>query len=163
MAMQARDVRIFNLRGTLLLVIVLAAIAALSAYYLTSFKAKSEISDEAREISIASCIKSYVAERAKESPEINNLYQINGFCYSSIGSQLLIDEEIIRKDNFVFQRQENVILLFMVVAITLSGVALAGLQLWASYKLAVAHGAELGGGNEPCLPTRREALVSNPL
>ncbi|WP_210253750.1 hypothetical protein [Bradyrhizobium sp. S69] len=61
---------------------------------------------------------------------------------------MLVDEENIRKDNFVFQRRENIILLFMVVVITLSGVALAGLQLLASYKLAVLGRGELSGGGE---------------
>ncbi len=79
---------------------------------------------------------------------VDQLYRLNDFCYDTIGSQLKIDQEKIRRDNFLFQRNENVVLLYMVVLITLSGVALAGLQLFASYKLAAVGRGELAGGGE---------------
>src|SRR5205807_6747745 len=74
------------------------------------------------------------------------LYDLNLFCYNSIGSQLKLDQEKIRRDSFVFQRNENVVLLYMVVLITISGIVLAGVQLLASYKLALIGRGELAGG-----------------
>ena len=79
---------------------------------------------------------------------IDEFYKINGFCHDSLVSRLLIDEEVIRIDTFVFQKYQTIVLLFMVVAITLSGVGLAGLQLLASYKLAILGRGELVGGGE---------------
>ena len=51
---------------------------------------------------------------------------------------------MIKRDNFVFQRNETVVLLYMVVLITFIGVLLAGLQLLASYKLATLGRVRIG-------------------
>jgi hypothetical protein len=97
---------------------------------------------------MSACFDSYRQAIKPQNISFDDMYKINGYCYTALGSQLLIDEEVIRRDTFVFQRHENVVLLFMVVAITLSGVALAGLQLLASYKLAARGHGELAGGGE---------------
>jgi len=98
---------------------------------------------------VAVCIKKYRATTQATNVNVGVLYDLNGFCYDTIGSQLKIDQEKIRRDNFVFQRNENVVLLYMVVLITISGVVLAGVQLLASYKLALAgHGGLAGAGSE---------------
>ena len=94
---------------------------------------------------VAVCIKKYRATTQATNVNVGVLYDLNGFCYDTIGSQLKIDQEKIRRDNFVFQRNENVVLLYMVVLITISGVVLAGVQLLASYKLALAGHGELAG------------------
>jgi hypothetical protein len=98
---------------------------------------------------VATCIEKYRVTTQVTKVDVGALYDLNGFCYNSIGTQLMIDQEKIRRDNFVFQRNENVVLLYMVVLITISGVVLAGVQLLASYKLALAgHGELAGGGSE---------------
>jgi hypothetical protein len=99
--------------------------------------------------SVAVCIEKYKATTGVTAVNVRDLYDFNGFCYDHIGSQLKIDQEKIRRDNFVFQRNENVVLLYMVVLITISGVILAGVQLLASYRLALhGHGELAGGGTE---------------
>jgi hypothetical protein len=95
---------------------------------------------------VAVCIGKYQSTTGMITVGIGDLYGLNGFCYDTIGSQLKIDQEKIRRDNFVFQRNENVVLLYMVVLVTISGVVLAGVQLLASYKLAVLGRGELAGG-----------------
>jgi hypothetical protein len=97
---------------------------------------------------LSSCI-ARVGDLAKTNyGNYDAVTQAINICNNSSGYQLLLDEEIIRVDNLVFQRQENGVLLIMVVAITLSGVILAGLQLLASYKLAVLGKGDLSGGGE---------------
>jgi hypothetical protein len=95
---------------------------------------------------VSACIEKLTPVVNVANMNVTALYSLNGFCYNSLGSQLKIDQERIRRDNFLFQRNENVILLYMVVLITLSGVMLAGIQLLASYKLAVIGRGELSGG-----------------
>jgi len=95
---------------------------------------------------VAVCIEKHKATTGVTTVSVGDLYGLNGFCYDTIGSQLKIDQEKIRRDNFLFQRNENVVLLYMVVVITISGVVLAGVQLLASYKLAVLGRGELAGG-----------------
>ncbi|MEA3022441.1 MAG: hypothetical protein QOK01_1293 [Alphaproteobacteria bacterium] len=97
---------------------------------------------------VAVCIEKHKATTGVTTVSVGDLYGLNGFCYDTIGSQLKIDQEKIRRDNFLFQRNENVVLLYMVVLITISGVVLAGVQLLASYKLAVLGRGELAGGSE---------------
>jgi hypothetical protein len=95
---------------------------------------------------MAVCIEKYKAQTAVTTVNVGTLYDLNLFCYNSIGSQLKLDQEKIRRDSFVFQRNENVVLLYMVVLVTISGVVLAGVQLLASYKLALVGRGELAGG-----------------
>jgi hypothetical protein len=97
---------------------------------------------------ISACVERFASRSKVDYKSFSELSNLNSLCYGLSGSQLFIDEEIIRRDNFVFQRFENAILLVMVVAITLSGVVLAGLQLFASYKLAIHGKGELASGGE---------------
>ncbi len=79
---------------------------------------------------VAVCIEKHKATTGVTTVSVGDLYGLNGFCYDTIGSQLKIDQEK----------------LYMVVLITISGVVLAGVQLLASYKLAVLGRGELAGG-----------------
>jgi hypothetical protein len=95
---------------------------------------------------LAVCIEKYKVQTAVTTVNVGTLYDLNLFCYNSIGSQLRIDSDKIRLDAFVFQRNENIVLLYMVVLLTISGVVLAGMQLLGSYRLALAGRGELAGG-----------------
>jgi hypothetical protein len=96
--------------------------------------------------SIADCIEKF--RSGTDIKEVQGLSGLNNFCYYYVGYQLKADQEIIRRDNYLFQRNENVVLMYMVVLITFAGVFLAGVQLLASYKLASIGKGELGGGGE---------------
>ena len=71
-----------------------------------------------------------------KAAQINLLWSVYYLCDAMTSRKLLYEEQVIRNENFVFQRYENTIIMLMVVSITISGVILAGLQLFASYKLA---------------------------
>jgi len=60
-----------------------------------------------------------------------------------INAQGLLNDYAIRKLNFYQQFRANGVLMWMVVAVTFSGVLLAALQLVASYQVAVANGTQL--------------------
>jgi hypothetical protein len=64
-------------------------------------------------------------------------------CYSLIQAQGVLNDFAIRKLNFFQQYRANGVLMWMVVAVTISGVLLAALQLWASYQLALANKTSL--------------------
>jgi hypothetical protein len=111
---------------------------------------------------VAVCIEKYKAQTAVTNVNVGALYDLNRFCYDSIGSQLNLDQEKIRRDSFVFQRNENIVLLYMVVLVTISGVVLAGVQLLASYKLALIGRGELaGGGSEIGYSTHNVSFKSS--
>lgn len=96
--------------------------------------------------SIADCIEKF--RSGTDVKDVQALSVLNGFCYNYVGYQLAADEEVIKRDNYLFQRNENVVLMYMVVLITFAGVLLAGVQLVASYKLASLGKGELVGGGE---------------
>lgn len=60
-----------------------------------------------------------------------------------INAQGLLNDYAIRKLNFYQQFRANGVLMWMVVAVTFSGVLLAALQLMASYQMAAANGTQL--------------------
>jgi hypothetical protein len=72
----------------------------------------------------------------KQAPTPEILHQVLGYCYSLTRSQGLLKDFAVRELNFIQQYRANGVLMWMVVAITVSGVFLAGVQLMASYQLA---------------------------
>jgi hypothetical protein len=111
---------------------------------------------------VSACIDKYrPPEKAQSASFEQEFLPLQTFCYSTLLSQLKIDEDRVIRDNYLFQRNENVVLLYMVVIITLSGVVLAGLQLLASYKLAEIGRAELSGGGEISYSARGVSFKSS--
>jgi len=68
---------------------------------------------------------------------ISTYSDILSYCYSQSFYQSAIDMETVRKNIYERQIFQNEVMLWMVVAITLSGVLLAGIQLAISYKLSL--------------------------
>jgi hypothetical protein len=139
--------------GMACVTVVFATVAA-SVYFKTRDPGAStvQIGD-----TISSCIHQYYTGSDTSKPNVDLLYQMDGFCYNFQIAQLIVEEEAVRRDNFIFQRAENVALLAMVISITISGVALAGLQLLASYKLASIGKGEMAKGGEATI--RHDSVV----
>ena len=135
-------------RSSVLVIILSAFAGGLLVYVLFTFSNSTNQFTGYEGKPLAKCIESHRDAAKIQTISIDDLYKINGFCYDSLVSQSLVDEELVRIDTFVFQKYQTIVLLFMVVAITLSGVGLAGLQLLASYKLAIVGRGELAGGGE---------------
>jgi len=108
---------------------------------------------------ITSCIEQYATRIQPQSMDWQVLSSASGFCSYVIQARFAAEEQTIIDDNFVFQRYENQILMFLVIAITISGVVLAALQLLASYRLASAGRGSLAEGGEVSL--KRDSVVVN--
>ena len=67
---------------------------------------------------------------------VDDLRRASDLCYAHMHGQGLLNDFKIRRLKFTQQTYDERILLWMVVVITLSGVFLAGMQLFASFKLA---------------------------
>ena len=97
--------------------------------------------------SMSDCVERYAPKlKALDGggPDMTGSFTL---CYDITAAALLADEQYNRNENLAFQMSENVVLMWMVVAITVSGVTLAGLQLYASFKLAsVGKGTLAEGG-----------------
>jgi hypothetical protein len=84
-------------------------------------------------------------------------------CYSLIQAQQILSDFSIRKLNFFQQYRANAILMAMVVAVTLSGVLLAGIQLWVSYQLATANKTSLSADTSELILERGRLILKSSL
>lgn len=111
---------------------------------------------------LSSCVDRIASKLDAAQGARQNLWDAANFCQTLVISQRLSDEQQIRADNFTFQRSENVVLMWMVVSITIAGVVLAGIQLWASYSLAkLAHSNMEGMGSDVGLSKDKLAVQSS--
>jgi hypothetical protein len=94
----------------------------------------------------------------KNPPTSEILRDARGHCYSLIQAQEILSDFAIRKLNFFQQYRANGVLMWMVVAVTFSGVLLAGFQLWASYELAVVNKTSLPADDGEMI-LKRDQLV----
>ena len=94
------------------------------------------VAQEAQPGPIESCVEHLVSSTASEKADLEIRYQTSEVCYGILYKQMLIKDFEIRRMKFSQQYYAEVVILWMVVAITISGVFLAGLQLYVSFKLA---------------------------
>jgi hypothetical protein len=97
----------------------------------------------------------------KQAPNTALLNEVVGHCYSLLRSQGLLRDFAVRELNFIQQYRANGVMMWMVVAVTISGVLLAGLQLMASYQLASSNKTSFGEPNEFTLSRDRVILKSS--
>lgn len=81
------------------------------------------------------CVKGVFPSIDPASQDFGKLKTVLDFCYSRLFYQANFNAENVRQALFDRQIYENEVMLWMVVAITMSGVILAGMQLYTSYRL----------------------------
>jgi hypothetical protein len=84
----------------------------------------------------ASCEKDAMANLKLEKTDVGMLDNISWFCFRRFNEIAEISALDVNRSMYAEQNIEDRVLMWMVVSITLSGVLLAGLQLFASFKLA---------------------------
>jgi hypothetical protein len=84
----------------------------------------------------STCEKEVLGELHFENVNFLVLQNTSALCFAKLQDQSYISIFDVNRSKYVEQNFEDRILLWMVVAITLSGVILSGLQLAASFKLA---------------------------
>jgi hypothetical protein len=111
--------------------------------------------------SLSQCMAERTAAAGIRAPSLAVAEQWRGLCYD-----LLADQERVRRLSAtarIYEDQlfQNHVMLYMVVFITLSGVILAGLQLWASYRLAVSGKGQLAEGGDLSIHPGNVAVKSS--
>jgi hypothetical protein len=122
---------------------------------------ETAILDEAAKL--GTCRTNSISLIKPERIDVFLLSQLSDFCYNQVRGEDLLGDFHVRKLNFVQQVSDSRILLWMVVAITISGVLLAGLQLLAAYRLASFSGGDFapGQGGEVTLDSKSVSLKSS--
>jgi hypothetical protein len=89
--------------------------------------------------------------------DYQSYHQVWVTCANQVYFLDVMEDFDIRREKLLRQELDERVILWMVVAITMSGVALAGLQLLASYRLASAGTAKLGDENSLTVEAGAEA------
>ena len=92
---------------------------------------------------VSQCLAEHRASAGAMSPE-----QLERFCYFMLSDQARLTRLHATARIYEDQVYQSHVMLYMVVFITLSGVILAGLQLWASYRLASCGKGTLADGGD---------------
>lgn len=118
---------------------MIVAIAALIGGY---FISTSKISEQTPELVVENtgamekCLAHAILTMKPERVDFGFFGTMTTLCYSQLYSQALLQDFQHRRMKFIQQTYDERVLLWMVVAITISGVGLAGIQLLTSYRLA---------------------------
>lgn len=96
-----------------------------------------------------------------EKVDIALLTQISSFCYGQVRGEELLGDFNIRRTNYLRQQFQGIVFLWMLVVITVSGVMLAAVQLFAAYKLASTGRGNFDQGGEVALEEKRLSVKSS--
>ena len=91
-----------------------------------------------------------------EKIDVGLLTQVSDHCQAQVRGADVLEDFNIRRSKYLQQQTEGTVLLWMVIALTISGVALAALQLYAAYRL-----GDLGASNEITLEKSKLSLKSS--
>jgi len=85
---------------------------------------------------VEECMNAFAGTKPDHDPDIQTIKSVSELCANITYWDFLMRDFQARRAKFELQNADDRILLWMVVAITVSGVLLSGVQLWASYRLA---------------------------
>ncbi len=113
-------------------------------------------------ISIDQCTTQSLATIKSSTVDLDLLLALSNYCYERSHGDGLLNDFSIRRVKFVQQAYDERILLWMVVALTMGGVALAALQMLTSYRLSAdGHLGSAEGATEFALEKGKIALKSS--
>lgn len=149
-------------RGTLYWLGV-CALVAMIFYLMGKATATPRITRASLTNDIASCVSHNLSEARKQGASLYAAAATNGLlvCRETTFAALLADEQIIRNETYVLQRDQNSVMLLLVVIITIAGVVLAALQLLASFYIAQAGRAAMAQATEFSVKSSEFSLKSS--
>jgi hypothetical protein len=121
-----------GMTSTLTILIILAALY----YFASSFIINPTMEQPSLDTLFEACTVFSRDLLKLEKVDTDVLHKIDQVCYDHVHWRGLLNDFSVRRSKVIQQNSEDIILLWMVVAITISGVILAGLQLLGSYRLA---------------------------
>lgn len=141
-------------------VVVFACTAFLAFAYV---QAASDFHEsESYQQRVASCETQSLGLLANDIPhDVQRLEDVSHYCYDNIRRTDELSKSMILRGLYIHQRFENNVILFMVVLITLSGVALSGLQLLTSYNLAATGHLQGEGATDLSLEQGKLSIKSS--
>ncbi|QUS39289.1 hypothetical protein RPMA_10910 [Tardiphaga alba] len=109
----------------------------------------------------SNCRTETIKQLGIEKPNFDLLGQISWHCYTQVRGEAILVDFNIRRLALVNQQIDGAVILWMVVAITISGIALAALQLLAAFRLASGGKGELAQSQELTLEQNKISVKSS--
>jgi heme/copper-type cytochrome/quinol oxidase subunit 2 len=107
-----------------------------------------------------SCLARY-RQTVDAAGGMDALDRLRDICENILAGQYRLETLATGQRIYAHQMFQTTVIMWMVVAITVSGVILAGLQLWASYRLALAGQGALAEGGEATVHHNRLVVRSS--
>jgi hypothetical protein len=107
------------------------------------------------------CIAHYRGAARPDLVDLDALDRVRAVCENILAGQYRLETLATGQRIYANQLFQNGVVMWMVVAITLSGVILAGIQLWATYKLAMAGKGVIADGGEATVEHNRLVVRSS--
>jgi hypothetical protein len=112
-------------------------------------------------VRITDCRAETIRRLNPDKPSIELYRELSAHCYMQVRGEALLIDFNIRRLNLINQQIDGRVILWMVVAITISGIILAAFQLLAAFRLASAGKGELAQSQELTLEQNRISLKSS--
>ena len=107
------------------------------------------------------CIAHYRGVIGPAPFDLDVLDRVRVVCENILAGQYRLETGATGQQIYANQLFQNGVVMWMVVTITLSGVVLAGLQLWATYRLAMAGKGVIADGGEATVQHNRLVVRSS--
>jgi hypothetical protein len=150
--------------GTFAAIIIVAVITSLVTARLhlaTTTKQQPSETYKALNDELAACIDYTSRATSSTALDFGKYTEIWRLCENQLYDQLLLNDFVIRRQKFADNAVDERVNLALVVAITLSGVFLAAMQLMMSYQLAKIAKTDLAGSNELAVEQGKLSLKSS--
>lgn len=112
-------------------------------------------------VRIAECRTETIGGLKPDKPNIDLYRDLSAHCYMQVRGEALLIDFNIRRLNLINQQIDGRVILWMVVAITISGVILAAFQLLGAFRLASAGKGEFTQSQELTLEQNQISLKSS--
>lgn len=129
-----------------------ATFAALAAVHIATPAAASEI---------AACLARYARAIPSLHADVDRLDRYRAICENTLAGEHRLQTLAVNQQIYANQIVQNTVMLWMVVTITLAGVVMAGIQLWATYRLTLAGKGALADGGEASFEQNRLVVRSS--
>src|SRR5215831_4375595 len=150
-----------RITSLLLTGIIIGAIAVVALFNIFHRPNNQEFNPSDHQTAMLACLEKVIQKIAPNKISAGLYERFWRLCGNQIFNGLYLDDFKIRREKFLRQELDERVNLWLVVSITISGVVLAAVQLFLSYRLAVKGYAEFAKDSELSVEAGKISLRSS--
>lgn len=133
-----------------------------SAFGISNQQARADVASASdHDVRMNACIARTLEITKPTNVNVDAYERVWRLCGNEMFNSVYLADFLIRREKFTQQALDERVNLWLVVTITISGVVLAGIQLFMSFKLAMKGRTEFGKDSEVALESGRLSLKSS--